>query len=159
MKLKIPGGNVIIVFEPEDYLSAIVSKLLDDDYYLCCAHDAAELKAILEKEEDRILFLLALDETEQYDTMEIIEAYRNEPWFEGALSFVVEKEHHPGREEKADALGIQDYLQLSSVLPADYERVLTSCISRQLRLMKKFQRLKKSANCDGLTGLYNHAAA
>ena len=159
MKLKIPEGNVIIVFEPEDYLSAIVSKLLDDDYYLCCAHNAAELKAILEKEEDRILFLLALDETEQYDTMEIIEAYRNEPWFEGALSFVVAKEHHPGREEKADALGIQDYLQLSSVLPADYERVLTSCISRQLRLMKKFQRLKKSANCDGLTGLYNHAAA
>lgn len=159
MKLKKPEGNVIIVFEPEDYLSSIVRKLLDDDHYLFCAHDAAELEAIAEKEEDSIVFMLALDETEQYDALEVIEAYGSKKWFEGALSFIVAKEYHPGREEKADGLGIQDYIHLSSVSPADYERVLTSCISRQLRLMKKMQRLKKSANCDGLTGLYNHAAA
>lgn len=159
MILKKPEGNVVIVFEPDDCLYTIVSKLLDEDYYLFHAQDAAALNAIVEKEESSIALLLASDETDQYDTLEIIEAYRNEQWFAGALSFIVAKEHQPEREEKADELGIQDYISLSAVSSTDYERILTSCISRQLRLMKKMQRLKKTANCDGLTGFYNHMAA
>ena len=159
MKLKEPEGNVIIVFEPEDFLHPIVSRLLVEDDDLIHVHDPAALNVIIEKEEDSIALLIALDETEPYDTLKIIESYQKERWFEAALSFVVAKEDHPGREAQADEIGIQDYIHLSSVSPPDYERILTSCISRQLRLMKKLQHLKKSANCDGLTGLCNHAAA
>lgn len=159
VKLKKPEGNVIIVFEPGDCLYSIVSKLLDDDDYLLHAPDAAVLKSAIEKEANNIAFILASDETEPYDTLEILEVYQNEPWFQGALCSIVSKAYHSEREEKADALGFQDYIDLSAVASTEQERILTTCISRQLRLMKKLQRLKKSANCDGLTGLYNQAAA
>ena len=159
MKLKKPEENGIIVFEPGDYLFSIVSRLLDDDYDLFHAHDAAELESVVEKEAESIAFLIALDEIERYDALEVIEAYQNKPWFTGALSFLVAKQEHPGREEKSDAIGIQDFLNLSAFPQADYERILTSCISRKLRLVRQIQRLKRTVNCDGLTGLYNHAAA
>ena len=159
MKLKKPDRNVIVVFEPEDYLYSIVKALLDDDDDLFHAHDAAALQSIVAQEVNGIAFLLAWDETERYDTLEIIDSHRNEPWLQGALSIIVTEADHPGREEKADALGFQDYVKLSGIPSGDHNRILRSCIRRQLRLMNKIQTLKKFANCDGLTGLYNQTAA
>ena len=159
MKLNQPEGNVIIFFEPEDYFAAIVSPLIGDEYHLLYAHDATEFESIIKKEENGVAVIIALDETEEYDTLEILESYQNEQWFTGALTFIAAKEYHPGREEKAEEIGIQDYIDLSAVSPDDHEKILKSCISHGLRLMKKIQHLKAFARCDGLTGLYNHGAA
>ena len=86
MKLKEPEGNVIIVFEPEDFLHPIVSRLLVEDDDLIHVNDPAALHVIIEKEEDSIALLIALDETEPYDTLKIIESYQKERWFE-AVSY------------------------------------------------------------------------
>ncbi len=154
-----PEGNVIIFFEPEDYLFSIVSKFIGDDSQIFHAYDAATFASIIEKEENSVTFVIASDETEQYDTLEIMKSYKNEQWFAGALSLIVAKEYNPIREEKADEIGIQDYINLSTVSSIEYEKILKYCISRDFRLMRKLQRLKTLANCDGLTGFYNHATA
>lgn len=152
-------GNTIIVFEPEDYLYSIVRKLLGHEDSLFHAHDAAAFKSIVEQEAANVSLILASDETEPYDTLEIFESSQHEQLSESALSFIVARQYRPERGEKADALGIQDYIDLSAVPSTEFDRILTNCISRQLHLMKKMQRLKKFAYCDGLTGLYNQAAA
>ena len=126
MKLKKPDRNVIVVFEPEDYLYSIVKALLDDDDDLFHAHDAAALQSIVAQEVNGIAFLLAWDETERYDTLEIIDSHRNEPWLQGALSVIVTEADPPGREEKADALGFQDYVKLSGIPSGDHNRILRS---------------------------------
>lgn len=159
MKLNQPERNVIIILEPEDRLSSIVSTLIGDDEHIAHAHDVATFEAIVEKEEHSIALIVAIDETEKYDALAIMEPYKDELWFAGALSVIVAKDHDPVREEKADEIGIQEYISLSSVSPVDYESFLKLYISREIRLMKKIQRLKAFANRDGLTGFYNHASA
>lgn len=159
MKLIHPERNVIIILEPEDCLFSIVSTLTGDDFHLSRAHDAGTFEAILREEEDSVVLVIASDEAEPYDTLELLQSHKDERWFVSALSLVVAKEHDPARAERADAIGIQDYVHLSAVSGLDGETLLKSCISHELRLTRKIQRLKAFANRDGLTGLYNHAAA
>lgn len=159
MKLKKPERDVIIIFEPGKYLFSIVSAFIGDDFQLFHAHDAAALASMIRREEDRLALIIASDETEPYDTLEILQAYQDEQGFAGALALIVAQEHDPAREGRADEIGIQDYIHLSAVSPSDDERFLRACIAHEIRLTRKIQRLKAFADCDGLTGFYNHAAA
>ena len=125
-EVKKPGGNGSLVFEPGEYLYSIMRKLLDDDDSLFHAQNAAAFKSIVEQEADNIALILASDETEPYDTLEVIESHKHEQLFESALSFIVTKQYRAEREEKADALGIQDYIYLSAVPSTEYHRFLTN---------------------------------
>ena len=159
MRLNQPERNTIILFEPEDRLSSIVRSLIGEDYHICHAHDAAAFETAVKKEGLSVALMIATDETERYDTLAVMEAHKDEQWFAGALSLIVARDHVPAREEKADEIGIQDYISLAAVSSVDYERFLRFCIAHEIRLTKRIQRLKAFANRDGLTGLYNHAAA
>lgn len=154
-----PEKNVILLFEPRDFLSSIAGALAGDDFHILHAHDEAAFDAIIEEEAHGVALIIATDETAPYDTLAVLEARRAEPWFATALSFIVARENDPARRERADAIGIQDYISLSSFSPEDSERFLRFCIAHEIRLARKVERLKAFANRDGLTGLYNHAAA
>lgn len=159
MKLIQPERNVILLLEPGDSLFSVVSPLVGDDAQIVRAHDAATLDAVIRREEHSVALLIATDETERYDTLAVIEAYRDELWFAAALSLVIAHAHDPARAAWAGRIGIQDYVSLPDVPGADSEGFLQLCLSHEIRLTKKLQRLKALAHRDGLTGLYNHAAA
>ena len=159
MNLNRPEKNAIILLEPDDGLSALVSPLMDKDDQLFHAHDAAAFESMIKREASRVVLLIATDETEPYDTLTILEAHKDEQWFAGALSFMVAKKPDPARKEKAAAIGIQDYVSLPAVSSMDHEQFVRFWISHEIRLAKKLQRIKTYAHCDVLTGLYNRAAA
>lgn len=158
MKLKQPEASTIIFFEPDNSLFLAAGKLLGDDNRIFHAHDPKEFRSIVE-EETNIALIIATDETEAYDTLEIMQSYQHDPWFDGTLSVIVAKKSDSGRKERAEEIGIQDYLDFSAIAPGDHEMILKHCISRAYRLTRKLQCLKMVANYDGLTGFYNHAAA
>lgn len=149
----------IVIFEPGDCLLSVVRKLLGDGYPIAHVRDAAAFEAVVQRDAQHIALIIASDQTAPYDTLEVLEAYQNERWFVHALSLIVARDGHPAREEKAERIGIQDYISFAAVSPTDCEKTLKSFLSHELRLLRKIRRLKESAKCDGLTGLYNQAAA
>ena len=159
MKLNQPERNVIVILEPGDFLSSIVAGTMGEAYHMAHARDAAAFEAILAREHLSVALLLATDEIAPYDALAVIAAHRDEPWFTGAPSLVFARAHDPAREARAEEIGIQDYMGLSSVAPDDCGRFVLFCIAHELRLAKKLQRLRAFASRDGVTGLYNHAAA
>ena len=159
MKLNSPERNVVVILDPGDFLFPTVAAMMGDEYHMAHARDAAALEAILAREHLSVALLLAMDETAPCDTLALIAAHRDEPWFTGAPSLVFARTHDPAREALAEEIGIQDYVGLSSVAPEDCGRFIRLCITHELRLTKKLQRLRAFASRDGVTGLYNHAAA
>ena len=158
MKLNKPEENGILFFEPEDHLFSRIGHLFDRSWPIHHAHNAGELEAVIGREKNAIALVIAADETEDYDTLALLEAYQNEPWFAGALTLVVAEQAHPGRREKAEGMGVVDYLELSDWPSGCREQILGQSVCRSLRLMQRLQRLKTIADCDGLTGFYNHTA-
>lgn len=159
MKLNQPERNVIVILDPGDFLSSAVEAAMGEGYHMAHARDAAAFQAILAKEQLSVALLLAMDEAAPCDTLALIAAHRDAPWFTGAPSLVFARTHDPAREALAEEIGIQDYVGLSSVALEDCGRFIRLCIAHELRLAKKLQRLRAYARRDGVTGLYNHAAA
>lgn len=151
--------NVIVFFEPENYLFSIVSKFISDDFHILQAHDKETFISIIEREETSVNLIIALDETDSYDTLDILETYKEKKWFAGAMTLLVTREYNEFRVERADVLGVQDYIDFSNIPVEEHEKVLKYCVSRNIKAIRKIQRLKNLANCDGLTGFYNHATA
>ena len=159
MKLKQPEKNVILILEPQDFLFSIVGPLASDAHPILRVHDAASFACAVKREAHNVALIVATDETAPYDTLAVLEPYRDEPWFVAALSLIVAGAYDPAREARAGAIGVQDYISLQAVSPGDRERFLRFCFSRELRLTGRLERLTAFASRDGLTGLYNHAAA
>ena len=81
-----------------------------------------------------VALLLAMDEAAPCDTLAVIAAHRDAPWFTGAPSLVFARTHDPAREALAEAIGVQDYVGLSSIAPEDCGRFVRFCIAHELRL-------------------------
>ena len=89
MRLNQPERSGIIVFEPQDGLFAIVSRLVGGDERICHVHDAAAFHAAIDRVGGSVSLMIALDETQPYDTLAVLEAHREEPWLAQAVSLVV----------------------------------------------------------------------
>ena len=88
MKLNSPERNVVVILDPGDFLFPTVAAMMGDEYHMAHARDAAAFEAILAREHLSVALLLATDETAPCDTLALIAAHRDEPWFTGAPSLV-----------------------------------------------------------------------
>lgn len=151
MKLKNTQKNVIIVFDTNIDLMLTVRRCSGDDFLIFHAHNPEELKTVVNKLNDNISIIVVNDEYESYDSLDILEKYKDEPWFESASILAVSNKKNPEREQRAEKIGIKDYI----VSTAD----LKQFVEHELKLLIEIQKLKALSNRDGLTDLYNHTAA
>ena len=151
MKLNNNEKNVIIVFDSSIDLILSVSKCSDDNFLIFHSHNPEEFGLAVKKFNDNISIIIAKDECESYDTLDVLEQYKNNPWFENASSLVIAGQKNIQREQRALKIGIKDYIGGTS----DTDIM----VSHELKLMIEIQKLKSLSNRDGLTGFYNQSAA
>ena len=151
MKLNNNEKNVIIVFDSSIDLILSVSKCSDDNFLIFHSHNPEEFGLAVKKFNDNISIIIAKDECESYDTLDVLEQYKNNPWFENASSLVIAGQKNTQREQRALKIGIKDYIGGTS----DTDIM----VSHELKLMIEIQKLKSLSNRDGLTGFYNQSAA
>ena len=151
MKLNNNEKNVIIVFDSSIDLILSVSKCSDDNFLIFHSHNPEEFGLAVKKFNDNISIIIAKDECESYDTLDVLEQFKNDSWFENASSLVIAGQKNTQREQRALKIGIKDYIGGTS----DTDIM----ISHELKLMIEIQKLKSLSNRDGLTGLYNQSAA
>ena len=89
MKPKNTQKNVIIVFDASIDLMLTVSRCCGDDFLIYHAHNPEEFASAVKRLNDNISIIVADDDNENHDTLEILEQYKNEPWFESASSLVI----------------------------------------------------------------------
>ena len=151
MKLNNNEKNVIIVFDSSIDLILSVSKCSDDNFLIFHSHNPEEFGLAVKKFNDNISIIIAKDECESYDTLDVLEQFKNDSWFENASSLVIAGQKNTQREQRALKIGIKDYIGGTS----DTDIM----VSHELKLMIEIQKLKSLSNRDGLTGLYNQSAA
>ena len=151
MKLNNNEKNVIIVFDSGIDLILSVSKCSEDNFLIFHSRNPEEFGLAVKKFNDNISIIIAKDECESYDTLDVLEQYKNDSWFENASSLVIAGQKNTQREQRALKIGIKDYIGGTS----DTDIM----VSHELKLMIEIQKLKSLSNRDGLTGLYNQSAA
>ena len=151
MKLNNNEKNVIIVFDSGIDLILSVSKCSEDNFLIFHSRNPEEFGLAVKKFNDNISIIIAKDECESYDTLNVLEQYKNDSWFENASSLVIAGQKNTQREQRALKIGIKDYIGGTS----DTDIM----VSHELKLMIEIQKLKSLSNRDGLTGLYNQSAA
>ena len=151
MKLNNNEKNVIIVFDSGIDLILSVSKCSEDNFLIFHSHNPEEFGLAVKKFNDNISIVIAKDECESYDTLNVLEQFKNDSWFENASSLVIAGQKNTQREQRALKIGIKDYIGGTS----DTDIM----VSHELKLMIEIQKLKSLSNRDGLTGLYNQSAA
>lgn len=151
MKLNNNEKNVIIVFDSSIDLILSVSKCSEDNFLIFHSRNPEEFELAVKKFNDNISIIIAKDECESYDTLDVLEQYKNDSWFENASSLVIAGQKNTQREQRALKIGIKDYIGGTS----DTDIM----VSHELKLMIEIQKLKSLSNRDGLTGLYNQSAA
>ena len=151
MKLNNNEKNVIIVFDSGIDLILSVSKCSEDNFLIFHSRNPEEFELAVKKFNDNISIIIAKDECESYDTLDVLEQFKNDSWFENASSLVIAGQKNTQREQRALKIGIKDYIGGTS----DTDIM----VSHELKLMIEIQKLKSLSNRDGLTGLYNQSAA
>ncbi|MGN1054496.1 MAG: diguanylate cyclase domain-containing protein, partial [Erysipelotrichaceae bacterium] len=120
-------------------------------FYIYHVHNPEEFHTAVNRLNDNISIIIAKDEYENYDTLDIFEKYKNEPWFEDVSTLLVSEQKNVQRAQRAESIGINDYISAVSDI--------NLLVAHELKLMIEIQKLKTLSNRDGLTGLYNHSAA